>query len=300
MIAVSVIVTNSSRERSIRSSSSYEGLEECEDRRERDQYYGAKSANGRGLSSSQRTVDYKRRNLWRLPSYEQTEEDFPIEADPYKNGDWRSERSAGNNRHTPKTNRRKHFGNVSPSKSRHQSRLTPFEGDHDGAAYFSQTCGTNSPVPQSESSESVESLHSQRRSNMSLSSVRFADEEPSTGRVSRSSSRQEKNMKKYTSQPSMKQSGPRVSRRKMAGNERWNSAVCLTGHQKPKMTVSSRQPYVNDDYISDEIGSPRFRPGNRKRVDRGPSFNRLSREPSTISRTRSANYLGDDESDQRA
>lgn len=293
---------NSSRERSIRSSSSYEGLEEYEDRSERDQYYGAKSANGRDLSSSQRTVDYKHRNLWRLPSYEQTEEDFPIEADPYKNGDWRSERSAGNNRHAPKTNRRKHSGNVSPSKSRHQSRLTPFEGDryHDGAANFSQTCGTNSPVPQSGSSESVESLHSQRRSNMSLSSVRFADEEPSAGRVSRSSSRQEKNVKKYTSQPSMKQSGPRVSRRKMAGNERWNSAVCLTGHQKPKMTVSSRQPYVSDDYISDEIGSPRFRPGNRKRVDRGPSFNRLSRGPSTISRTRSANYLGDDESDHRA
>ena len=287
-----------SRERNIRSSSTYEGLEEYEDRSERDQYYGVKSANGSDLSSSQRVVDYKHRNLRYLPSYEQTEEDFVIEADPYQDEDRRSERSASNNKHAPKTNRGKHSGNVSPLKSRYSSRKSRL--DHDDASYFSQPYGSHSPVPPSESSESVESLHSQRRSNMSLSSVRFADEEPSRGRVSRNSSKKEKNMKKFTSQPSMKQSEPRVPRRKMAGNERWNSAVCLTGHQKAKMSLSSQQPYVNDDYISDEIGSPRIRPGNRRRVDRGPSFNRLSRGPSTISRTRSAKYLGDDESDERA
>ena len=132
---------------------------------------------------------------------------------------------------------------------------------------------------------------------MSLSSVRFADEEPNEGdrhgRGSRNSSNRQKGIDNYLSQH-------RDSRRKIAPNARWNSAVCLTGHQKAKMSVSSRDPYPNDNYISDETGSPRVRQGSRTRINRGPSFNRLSRGPSTISRTQSASYLGDDESDVRA
>ena len=132
---------------------------------------------------------------------------------------------------------------------------------------------------------------------MSLSSVRFADEEPGSraanSRMRRDKSQRGKYNSNYLFQQPMKQGGLRDSLKKRQ-NGRWNSAVCLTGHQK------APELYTNDDYISDEPDSPRARYGNRTGINRGPSFNRLSRGPSTIIRTRSANYLGDDESEERA
>ena len=289
------------RERNIRSSSSYEGLEEYQDRNQRDRHSSPKRP---VLSGSQRSIEQRPRNLHRSVSYEQTEDDSVFEEEDPQDGDWRTERSASNNRLTPKSNRGKHPRDVFPSKSRNPNRLKSFEEDLDETAYFPQRGATHSPVPPSESSGSVESSRSQRRSNVSLSSVRFADEEPiagaRNGRVSRSSSARGKSVENYWSQQSTKQGGPRDSRKKTASNARWNSAVCLTGHQKDKMLVSSREPFMNDNYVSDETGSPRVRHGSRTRVNKTPSFNRLSRGPSTMSRTRSANYLGDDESDERA
>ena len=284
------------RERNIRSSSSYEGLEEYEDRSQPDLYSRAKSA-------SQRSTDYRPSNLRRSVSYELTEDDSVFEReDPYHDGVGRSERSASNNRFAPRTNGGKQPRNTTPSKSRHHSRLKLFEQDHDEASYFPRGSERHSPVTPTESSGSVESSRNQRRSNMSLSSVRFADEEPSVGfrngGVSRSSSKKE-NSQKYLSQQSTKQKGPRDSRRKIASNGRWNSAVCLTGHQKDKMLASLRGPYMNDNYISDETGSSQVPQVSRTGINRGPSFNRLGRGPSTIIRTRSANYLGDDESNEQ-
>ena len=98
----------------------------------------------------------------------------------------------------------------------------------------------------------------------------------------------------------LRRRGQRGSSRKIPSNPRWNSAVCLTGHQKAKILASSKGPYSNDNYISDETGSLNIHQGSKARVNRGPSFNRLSKGPSTISRVQSASYLGDDESDVRA
>ncbi|KAJ7372740.1 hypothetical protein OS493_018015 [Desmophyllum pertusum] len=292
------------RVRNIRSSSSYEGLEEDhEERSRRDPHYRAKSSQRPDVNGSQRSIDCKPRNIRYSVSYEDPEEDSVFEEEArYHDGDWRSERSSSNTRLAPNSNRGKYTKNFPPSKSGHSGRLTSFDEDGVEDPYSPHRSATHSPNPPgvyqiSESSGSMESSRSQRRSNMSLSSVRFADEEPNEGdrhgRGSRNSSNRQKGIDNYLSQQ-------RDSRRKIAPNARWNSAVCLTGHQKAKMSVSSRDPYPNDNYISDETGSPRVRQGSRTRINRGPSFNRLSRGPSTMSRTQSASYLGDDESDVRA
>ena len=291
------------RERNIRSSSSYEGLEEYEDGRQGDRF--SRANNSKRLTGSQRSIDSRPRNLRHSVPYELTEDDSVFEEEDFhQDGNWRSERSGSNTRLASKSDRGRHPSDVSSSKPRHPSRLTSLEDGRYEVAYFSKPSAMHSPILPSESSGSVESARSQRRSNVSLSSVRFADEEPSagprSGRVSRNNSKRENNAENFTSHQSIKQSGPRESRRKIAPNGRWNSAVCLTGHQKAKMSLPSTEPYMNDHYISDESGSPRVRHGTRTRINRGSSFNRLSRGPSTIIRTRSANYLGDDESDERA
>lgn len=299
-----------SRVRYFRSSSSYEGLEDDhEERNQRGPTFKAKSSREANLNDSGRSGPRSEpRNLRHSVSYEDPEEESVFEEEGrYQDGDWRSERSSSTTR---LTNRGKYTKNLPSSKSRHSSRLTSFEEDGIEEPYFAQRNATrisNPPVSYqiSESSGSVESSRSQRRSNMSLSSVRFADEEPHggdrSGRGSRSNSNRHKGVNKYLSQQSLKHSDQRDSRRIIASNARWNSAICLTGHQKAKTAVSSREPYTNDNYISDETGSPIFRQGSRTRsVNRGASFNRLSRGPSTMSRTQSASYLGDDESDVRA
>lgn len=280
------------KERNIRSSSSYEGLEEYEDRIHREQHFSVRSPKRRDLSGTQCSVDYKPRNLRRSVSYEQTEDDLLVEEEPYQR---RERRSASSSNSHLKTIHEKQSRDTSPLKSPNRSLHKRLEVDAEEAVHYA----TPSPILPSESSESVESLRNQRRSNMSLSSVRFADEEPravvKNFRISRGRDNREKNRQNDMTQS---QNGLRNSRRKITANGRWNSAVCLTGDQNTKMSLSSREHYgMNDDYIYDEIGSPRYRQGSRNRVSRAPSLKRL---PSTISRTRSTNYLGDDESDDRA
>ena len=292
--------TRDSRVRNIRSSSSYEGLEDDHEESRHDRHSREKSSRRPDTNGSQRSLEYKSRNLRRSISYENPEEDSVFEEEGrYHDGHRRSEIK----------NRGKYTKSQPSSKSRYSSRLPSFEEDALEDPYFPQRSATH---PQnfpgayqiSDSSGSVESSRSPRRSNVSLSSVRFADEEPFDddrhGRGPRNSSNRQKSVDSYALQQSLKHSGKRDSRRKIPSNARWNSAVCLTGHQKAKMLVSSQEPYTNDNYISDETGSPRVRQGSRTRINRGPSFNRLSRGPSTMSRGQSASYLGDDESDVRA
>ena len=287
------------RARSRRGSSSYEGLEDNHgERSQRDPNVKANS--------------FKRpRNLQRLVSYEVPEDDSVFEEEGHhQDGDWSSERSSSKTRIAPNSNRGKCAKKIPPTKFRHSSRLTSFEEDDVEDPYFPQRNAARSSIPLatyqiSESSGSVDSSRPQRRSDISLSSVRFADEEPSEGdrygRRSRNNSNRQKSGDDYLSQQSLKHNGQRDSRRKIASNTRWNSAICLTGHQKAKMSVSSRGTHTNDDYcIDDETGSLSYRQDNRTRANRGSSFNRLNRGPSTISRTQSASYLGDDESDMRA
>ena len=300
-----------SKVRYFRSSSSHEGLEDDhEERTQRDPNVKAKSSKRPDLNCSERLIDNKQRNLRRSVSYEDPQEDSVFEEEgPCQDGDWKSKRSSIDTRLAPNSNRGKYTKNLLSSKSRYSSRLTSFEEDGEKEHYFAQRNATRYSIPPaaqiSESSGSVESSRSQRRSNMSLSSVRFADEEPNEGerhgRGSRNNSNRQKGLDNFLSQQSLKHSEQRDSRRKIASNARWNSAICLTGHQKAKMALSSREPYTNDNYISDETASPRFRQSSRTRsVNRSASFNRLSRGPSTMSRTQSASYLGDDESDVRA
>jgi len=255
-------------------------------------------------------VSYKPRNLQRLVSYEDPEEVFVFEEDSghHQDGDWSSERSLSKTRLAPNSKSSKYTKSLPPSKFRHSSRLTSFEEDDVEDPYFPQCNGTRFSIPVSayqisESSGSVESSRTQRRSNISLSSVRFADEEPNDkhGRGSRNNSNRQQNVDDYLSQQSLKHNGQRDSRRKIASNTRWNSAICLTGHQKEKMSVSLGRAHTNDEhYMDEETGSLSYRQGSRRRLNRGASFNRLNRGPSTISRTQSASYLGDDESDVRA
>ena len=299
------------RQRSHRSSSSYEGLED--DHGERNQRKPKSKSNGLkrpDLNDYQSSVSHRPCNLQRLVSYEDPEEVSVFEDDSghHHDGDWSSERSSSKTRLTPYSNHGKYTKSLPPPKFRHSSRLTSFEEGDAEDPYFPQRNGTRSSVPVSayqisESSGSVESSRTQRRSNISLSSVRFADEEPNErdmhGRGSRNNSNRQKNGDDYLSQQSLKHNGQRDSRRKIASNTCWNSAICLTGHQKAKMSVSSRG--VTDDYyMDDETGSLSYRQGSRARLNGGASFNRLNRGPSTISRTQSASYLGDDESDVRA
>ena len=299
------------RARSRRSSSSYEGLQENhEERNQRNPKSKEISLKRSDLDDCQSSVSYKPRNLQRLVSYDDPEEVFVFEEDSghHQDGDWSSERSLGKTRLAPNSNRSKYTKSLPPSKFRHSSRLTSFEEDGVEDAYFPQCNATRFSVPVSayqisESSGSVESSRTQRRSNISLSSVRFADEEPNDkhGRGSRNNSNRQQNVDDYLSQQSLKHNGQRDSRRKIASNTRWNSAICLTGHQKEKMSVSLGRARTNDEhYMDEETGSLSYRQGSRRRLNRGASFNRLNRGPSTISRTQSASYLGDDESDVRA
>lgn len=300
------------RARSRRSSSSYEGLEDDHgERGQRNPNVKANSLKRPDLNDYQSSISYRPRNLQRLVSYEDPEEDSVFEEEGHhQDGDWSSERSSSKTRLAPNSNRGKYTKNLPPTKFRHSSRLTSFEEDDVEDPYFPQRNAARSSIPLaayqiSESSGSVESSRTQRRSNISLSSVRFADEEPNEGdrhdRGSRNNSNRQKSGDDYLSQQSLKHDGQRDSRRKIASNTRWNSAICLTGHQKAKMSVSSRGAHTNDNYyIDDETGSLSYRQGSRTRVNRGPSFNRINRGPSTISRTQSASYLGDDESDVRA
>lgn len=296
-----------------RSSSSYEGLEDYGERNQRNPKSKVNSLKRPDLNDDyQSSVSHKPRNLHCSVSYEDPEGVSVFEDDSghHQDGDWSSERFSSKTRFAPNSNRGKYTKRVPPPKFRHSSRLTSFEEDDAEDPYFPQRNGTRSSVPVSayqisESSGSVESSRTQRRSNISLSSVRFADEEPNErdrhGRGSRNNSSRQKNGDDYLSQQSLKHNGQRNSRRKMASNTRWNSAICLTGHQKAKMSVSSRGAHTNDDYyMDDETGSLSYRQGSRTRLNRGASFNRLNRGPSTISRTQSASYLGDDESDVRA
>ena len=283
------------RERNIRSSSSYEGLEEYEDRKTSERFPSEDSP--KRQSGSQR-MNGKPDKLRRSVSYDLTEDEFVLEGEDLRlDSDLSLGRFASNTRISSKSNHGKHPMEVSPSKTRPVERVKSQELSRDGQAYFSKPRETYSPGPPSESSGSVESARSQRRSNMSLSSVRFADEEPGSraanSRMRRDKSQRGKYNSNYLLQQPMKQGGLRDSLKKRQ-NGRWNSAVCLTGHQK------APELYTNDDYISDEPDSPKARYGNRTGINRGPSFNRLSRGPSTIIRTRSANYLGDDEAEGRA
>lgn len=291
--------------RYFRSSSSHEGMED----EQRDLNFKNKGSKKPDMNGSGRSTDYKARSLRRSVPYEDPEKDSVFEEEgPYQDGDWRSERSSSNTKLALNSNHERYTKSLPPSKSRHSIRLTSFEEDDVEEAYFAQRNSTRFSNPSaayqiSESSGSVESSRSQRRSNMSLSSVRFADEEPNQdkyGHGTRNKSNRQQSADKYLSQQSLKHIDQLDSRRKIAPNARWNSAICLTGYQKPKPAVSSREPFTNDNYISDETGSPRFRHGSRTKVNRGASFNRLSRGPSTMSRTQSASYLGDDESDVRA
>ena len=298
------------RPRSHRSSSSYEGLEDgYGERNQRDPKSKANSLKQPDMNDYQ--VSHRPRNLSHLVSYEDPEDVSVFEEDSglHQDGDWSSERSSSKTRLSPNPNQGKETKSKPPPKFRHSSRLPSFEEDDAKDPYFPQRNVTRSSVsvsgyPISESSGSVESSRTQRRSNVSLSSVRFADEEDERdrhGRGSRKNSNGQKYGDDYLSQQSLKRNGQRDSRRKIASNTRWNSAICLTGHQKAKMSVSSRGAHKNDDYyMDDDKGSLSYRQGSRTRLNRGASFNRLNRGPSTISRTQSASYLGDDESDVRA
>lgn len=301
------------RPRSHRISSLYEGLEDdYGERNQRNPKFRANSSKRPDLNDSQSSVRHRPRNLQRLVSHEDNEEVFVSEDDSghHQDGDWSSERSSSKTRLAPNSNRGKHSKSLPPQKFRHSSRLTSFEEDNAEDPYFPQRNGNRSSVPVSayqisESSGSVESSRTRRRSNISLSSVRFADEEPNErdrrGRGSKKNGNRSKNGDDYLSQQSLRHNGQRDFRQKVASNTRWNSAICLTGHQRAKMLVSSREPHTNDDYHMDnETDSLSYRQGSRTRLNRGASFNRLNRGPSTISRTQSASYLGDDESDVRA
>ena len=295
-----------------RSSSSYEGLEDYYgERNQLDLKSKANSLKQTDMNVYQSSVGHRSRNLPRLVSYEDPEEASVFEEDSglHQDGGWSSERSSSKIRLSPNPNRGKYTKSLPLPKFRHSSRLTSFEEDNAEDPYFPRRNGNRSSVPVSayqisESSGSVESSRTQRRSNVSLSSVRFADEENERDRHGRgtiNNSNRQKNGDDYLPQQSLKHNGQRDSRRKVASNTRWNSAICLTGHQKAKMSVSSREVHKKDDYyMDDETGSLSYRQGSRTRLNRGASFNRLKRRPSTISRTQSASYLGDDESDVRA
>ena len=305
-------VGRETRPRSHRVSSLYEGLEDdYGERNQRNPKSKANSLKRSDLSDNQSSVSYRPRNLQRLAPYEDNGDVSVFEDDSVHHQDGESsERSSSKTRLAPKSNRGKHTKSLPPPKFRHSSRLASFEEDDAEDPYFPQRNGTRSSVlvsayQISESSGSVESSRTQRRSNISLSSVRFADEEPNErdrhGRGSKNNSYRQKNGDDYLSQQSLKHNGQRDCRRKIASNTRWNSAICLTGHQKAKMSVSSRGAHTNDDYHMDnETSSLSYGQGSRTRLNRGTSFNRLNRGPSTISRTQSASYLGDDESDVRA
>ena len=300
------------RPRSHRSSSSYEGLgEDYGERNQRDPKSKANSLKQPDMNDYQSSVSHRPRNLPHLVSYEDPEDVSVFEEDSglHQDGDWSSERSSSKTRLSPNPNQGKYTKSQPLPKFRHSSRLTSFEEGDAEDPYFPRRNVTRSSVSVSanqisESSGSAESSRTQRRSNVSLSSVRFAveeDERDRHGRGSRKNSNRQKNGDDYLSQQSLKHYGQRDSRRKIASNTRWNSAICLRGHQKAKMSASSRGAHKNDDhYMDDDKGSLSYRQGIRTRLNRGASFNRLNRGPSTISRTQSASYLGDDESDVRA
>lgn len=284
--------TRDSRVRNVRNTSSYEGLEDDFIENRNDKHSKEKSSKRPDSYGSRRSLEYKSRCLRRSISYENPDEDSVFEEEGrFYHGD---QNSKANNR-----------GRNLKSQPRYSSRLASLEDDavdsfspeHD-ASHFPEAYQI------SDSSGSVEAHRNSRRSHASLSSVRFADEIPIEGnkydRRPRNGSNWQGNVDSTASLQELRRRGQRGSSRKIPSNPRWNSAVCLTGHQKAKILASSKGPYSNDNYISDETGSLNIHQGSKARVNRGPSFNRLSKGPSTISRVQSASYLGDDESDVRA
>ena len=266
-----------------------EGFDEYEDRGSNAR---VKSTKHYDLRGSRRSMDSKPRALVRSVSYEQTDEiEESEEGDRSQDTDWKSERSTGNTKYASKTKREKYSIGKFPPKSSNRSQSTV--GLHkDEKPCHPQRSTAPSPMLPSDSSESLESSRSlAKRSNISLSSVRFADEDAS---FSSTIHKQESKRGKYMPQ-SKRQSGSHNFRRR---NGRWNSAICLTDHQNGNMSLSPHG-CINDDYISDEINLPSGRQAHRKTLNRGPTFARNSRGSSTVTRVRSASYLGDDESDER-
>ncbi|XP_068674589.1 streptococcal hemagglutinin-like [Montipora foliosa] len=266
-----------------------EGFDEYEDRGSNAR---VKSTKHYDLRGSRRSMDSKPRALVRSVSYEETDEiEESEEVDRSQDTDWKSERSTGNTKYASKTKREKYSIGKFPPKSSNRSQSTV--GLHkDEKPCHPQRSTAPSPMLPSDSSESLESSRSlAKRSNISLSSVRFADEDAS---FSSTIHKQESKRGKYMPQ-SKRQSGSHNFRRR---NGRWNSAICLTGHQNGNMSLSPHG-CINDDYISDEINLPSGRQAHRKTLNRGPTFARNSRGSFTVTRVRSASYLGDDESDER-
>ena len=268
----------------------YDVYDECDDRSLRSK---AKNAKRYDLRSSQRTINYSRsRNLVRSVSCEQTEGDFLSEdGDCSQDTDCTSVRSAG---YIPKRNRGQHFRDAFPLK-KYDRKQSLVEVNLDEKGHFLQRSTARSPTWQSGSSESLQSSRSlAKQSRMSLSSVRFADED---ARFSSSIKRQGSKRGSYVQQtPTKRQIGRRNSRRKITAHARWKSAIGLTGHQNSKMSLSPQGSYINDDYTSDDL--PSGRQINWKAAKRRPSISRNSLQSCRDSRVRSASYLSYEESDE--
>ncbi|PFX32646.1 hypothetical protein AWC38_SpisGene2490 [Stylophora pistillata] len=284
--------TRDPRVRNVRSTSSYEYLEDDYLANRSGQHSKEKSSKRPDSSGSRRSLEYKSRSPRRSTSYENPDEDSVFEEEGrFYNRDQNSEVN--------------NCGRNFKSQPRYSSRLPSFE--HDAVdPFFPEHDAVLFPeaYPRSDSSGSVEVHRSSRRSHASLSSVRFADEIPIEGNNYDLEPRNRGNWQGNVDSPAplqeLRRRGQHGPNRKTPSNPRWNSAVCLTGHQKAKILASPKEPHTNDNYIFDETASPNVRQGSKARVNRGPSFNRLSRGPSTMSRVQSASYLGDDESDVRA
>ena len=228
----------------------------------------------------------------RAVSCEQTEGNFLSEdGDCSQDTDCSSVRSAG---YVLKRNRGQHFRDAFPLKNS-DPKQSLVGVNLDEKRYYSQRDTTKSPIRQSGSSESLQSSRSlAKQSHMSLSSVRFADED---ARFSSGIKRQGSKRGSYMQQPPTKrQIGRRNSRRKITAHARWKSSIGLTGHQNSKMSLSPQGSYINDNYVSDEL--PSGRQIYWKTALRRPSISRNSLQSCRDSRVRSASYLGDEESDE--
>lgn len=267
----------------------YDFYDRCNDRSLRSK---AKNAKRYGLRSSQRALNYRSCNMVRAVSCEQTEGNFLSEdGDCSQDTDCSSVRSAG---YVLKRNRGQHFRDAFPLKNS-DPKQSLVGVNLDEKRYYSQRDTTRSPIRQSGSSESLQSSRSlAKQSHMSLSSVRFADED---ARFSSGMKRQGSKRGSYMQQPPTKrQIGRRNSRRKITAHARWKSSIGLTGHQNSKMSLSPQGSYINDNYVSDEL--PSGRQIYWKTALRRPSISRNSLQSCRDSRVRSASYLGDEESDE--
>lgn len=267
----------------------YDFYDECDDRSLRSK---AKNTKRYDLRSSQRTFNYRPRNMIRSVSCEQTEGNFLSEdGDCSQDTDCTSVRSAG---YVPKRNRAQHFRDAFPLKN--SDRKQSLVGVNlDEKRYYLQRGTARSPIWQSGSSESLQSPRSlAKQSHMSLSSVRFADED---ARFSSTIKRQGSKRGSCMQQPPTKrQIRRRNSRPKITAHARWKSDIGLTGHQNSKMSFSPQRSCINEDYISDDL--PSGRQIYWKTASRRPSLSRNSLQSCRDSRVRSASYLGDEESDE--